>query len=117
MRKRLRKKLRLSEFTEYSYEFELELKQDCGDEMILLDDIISAVEDMGLYIGGSSTCFILIGPPHKTVTYHEAELLKDYLQKDIRIASVIMLGPENAWYERAGQARVTPKNYKSFIER
>lgn len=76
MKKRLRKKLRIGEFTEYGFELEIILKPVIFTDEDMdraFDSVIGVIEDCGLRYGGSVSEFGFLGYVYKKGSCTEAD--------------------------------------------
>jgi uncharacterized protein YggL (DUF469 family) len=101
MKKRLRKKLRCGEFTEYGFEIVITFDPRISDLNKLMDSIIYLIESLGLFIGGSYselgfTGFVTKGP-RKTCTENDRQAFKLKLQNLPNIQSIFVGKLEDAW--------------------
>lgn len=100
MKKRLRKKLRIKEFQELGFyaSFNLAPEPNSEGEDEFIEEFLTFVESIGLFIGGSLTSFYAVADGRNSVTPEQQQALRDWLSKHPQVSNV-NIGPLNdAWY-------------------
>ena len=100
MKKRLRKKLRLKDFQELGFQvsFDLAVEPKSAAELAFMEELLTFVESIDLFIGGSSTSFYAVADNHNSATPEQQEALRDWLSQNASVSNV-NIGPlTDAWY-------------------
>lgn len=114
LRKRLRKKLYLNEYTQYCIDGKFKLEEDVESNFEELDkfftDLLGAIESFKLYIAGGDTFSIF---KYKgSVSAEEVERIDKWLKNDSRIKKYELRWPININYPQFGSRPAKPNNRK-----